>query len=95
MNISMSIPKTTMNESKGYQRLRTEDDDFPPLASNLGPTQISISRQHLSSHVLVYALLVVSNIVFLSLWLKPQGESDCIRPLLISCTLLYHHFLLV
>ena len=84
-----------MNESKGYQRLRTEDNEFLPLASNLGPTQTSFTCQRLSSHVLVYALLVVSNIVFLSLWLKPQGEGDCIRPRLISCTLLHHHFLIV
>lgn len=82
----MSISMMTMNESKGYQRLRTEDNEFPPLASNLGPTQTSSTRQRLSSHVLFYALLVVSNIIFLSLWLKPQGERNCIRPRLISCT---------
>ena len=83
-----------MNESKGYQRLRTEDNECQPLAVNLPPTQASFMLRRISSHILVYALLLISNIVFLFLWLKQHSEMDCIRPRLISCTLLYHHCLL-
>ena len=41
----------TLNESTGYQRLHTEDNDFSPLASNLGPTQASSTHQRLPPHV--------------------------------------------
>ncbi|KAL9074347.1 MAG: hypothetical protein Q9161_002333 [Pseudevernia consocians] len=41
----------TMNESTGYQRLHTEDNEFSPLASSLGPTQASSTHQRLPPHV--------------------------------------------
>ena len=88
----VNILKINMNESKCYRRLHTSDNELSPLASIFATTKSLFKLQRLSSHVLFYTILLMSNVVSLSLWLMPHSKTDCIRPQLIYCTPFCHQF---